>query len=135
MSHSRFHLIEACTRTCTAQSLRQAYDYWQEQPGNCPKLDQVPVTYFGRKSQFKLEQRRSRGIAKVKVPSSSDKFSVSTSKFWLAESYDRTDKGTDRGTRQSARKKPNPPSELSGPWKKVTQLQVYPRGCEDASSL
>ena len=70
----------------------------------------------------------------TEVPSSTDKFPVRTSKFWLAESYNRTDKGTDRGTRQSARIEPysRPPSELSGPWKKGTQRQEYARGCEDA---
>ena len=34
MSHSRFHHVKACTQTCMAQSLRQAYDYWQDQPGS-----------------------------------------------------------------------------------------------------
>ena len=25
--------VKACTETCMAQSLRQAHDYWQDQPG------------------------------------------------------------------------------------------------------
>ena len=29
----------ARTDTCIAQSLRQAYDYWQDQPGNCFGVD------------------------------------------------------------------------------------------------
>ena len=33
MSHSQFRRIEAYTETCMAKSLRQAYDYWQDQPG------------------------------------------------------------------------------------------------------
>ena len=33
MRHSQFHYIEAYTETCMAYSLRQAYDYWQDQPG------------------------------------------------------------------------------------------------------
>ena len=37
MSHSQFHGIIAYTQTCMAQSLRQAYDYWQNQPGNYPR--------------------------------------------------------------------------------------------------
>lgn len=33
MSHSQFRHIDAYTETCMAWSLRQAYDYWQDQPG------------------------------------------------------------------------------------------------------
>ena len=33
MSHLQFRRIEAYTETCMAKSLRQAYDYWQDQPG------------------------------------------------------------------------------------------------------
>ena len=33
MSHSQFRRTEAYTETCMAKSLRQAYDYWQDQPG------------------------------------------------------------------------------------------------------
>lgn len=37
MSHSRFHRFKVCTWTCMAKSLRQAYDYWQDQP-DCSRL-------------------------------------------------------------------------------------------------
>ena len=33
MSHSQFYCVVIYTQTCMAQSLRQAYDYWQNQPG------------------------------------------------------------------------------------------------------
>ena len=33
MSHSQFRRVETYTETCMAKSLRQAYDYWQDQPG------------------------------------------------------------------------------------------------------
>ena len=33
MSHSQFRHVDAYTETCMASSLRQAYDYWQDQPG------------------------------------------------------------------------------------------------------
>ena len=33
MSHSQFSGDNADTETCMAKSLRQAYDYWQDQPG------------------------------------------------------------------------------------------------------
>ena len=33
MSHSQFYYVVIYTQTCMAQSLRQAYDYWQNQPG------------------------------------------------------------------------------------------------------
>ena len=33
MSHSQFRRVKAYTETCMAKSLRQAYDYWQDQPG------------------------------------------------------------------------------------------------------
>ena len=33
MSHSQLHRVEACAYTCMAWPLRQAYDYWQDQPG------------------------------------------------------------------------------------------------------
>ena len=38
MSHSQLHRVEACAYTCMA--LRQAYDYWQDQPdfqSACPR--------------------------------------------------------------------------------------------------
>ena len=41
MSHSRFHHVQACTQACMAKSLRQAYDYWQDQPDNSHRT----VTY------------------------------------------------------------------------------------------
>ena len=34
MSHSQFHKTRIYTETCMALSLRQAYDYWQDQPGS-----------------------------------------------------------------------------------------------------
>ena len=34
MSHSQFHSTSGYTQACMAQSLRRAYDYWQDQPGN-----------------------------------------------------------------------------------------------------
>ena len=33
MSNSQFHNVEIYTHTCMAESLIQAYDYWQDQPG------------------------------------------------------------------------------------------------------
>ena len=33
MSHSQLHRVEACAYTCMAKPLRQAYYYWQDQPG------------------------------------------------------------------------------------------------------
>ena len=33
MSHSQFRCVKTYTETCMAKSLRQAYDYWQDQPG------------------------------------------------------------------------------------------------------
>ena len=34
MSHSQFRRIKTYTETCMDESLRQAYDYWQDQPGS-----------------------------------------------------------------------------------------------------
>ena len=33
MSHSQFRCVKTYTETYMAKSLRQAYDYWQDQPG------------------------------------------------------------------------------------------------------
>ena len=33
MSHSQFRYAGTYTETCMGQPLRQAYDYWQDQPG------------------------------------------------------------------------------------------------------
>ena len=33
MSHSQFRRVKTYTETCMDESLRQAYDYWQDQPG------------------------------------------------------------------------------------------------------
>ena len=33
MSHSQFRRFKTYTETCMDESLRQAYDYWQDQPG------------------------------------------------------------------------------------------------------
>ena len=38
MSHSQFRRIKTYTETCMDESLRQAYDYWQDQPGSIRKL-------------------------------------------------------------------------------------------------
>ena len=35
MSHSQFRRVKTYTETCMDESLRQAYDYWQDQPGFC----------------------------------------------------------------------------------------------------
>ena len=40
MSHSQFRRIKTYTETCMDESLRQAYDYWQDQPGSIRR--QVP---------------------------------------------------------------------------------------------
>ena len=37
MSHSQFRCIKTYTETCMDESLRQAYDYWQDQPGSIRK--------------------------------------------------------------------------------------------------
>ena len=34
MSHSQFRRTKTYTETCMDESLRQAYDYWQDQPGS-----------------------------------------------------------------------------------------------------
>ena len=34
MSHSQFRRVKTYTETCMDESLRQAYDYWQDQPGS-----------------------------------------------------------------------------------------------------
>ena len=34
MSHSQFRHVKTYTETCMDESLRQAYDYWQDQPGS-----------------------------------------------------------------------------------------------------
>ena len=44
MSHSQFCRIKAYTETCMAYSLRQAYDYWQDQPGYCNTAKLLPNT-------------------------------------------------------------------------------------------
>ena len=38
MSHSQFRCIKTYTETCMDESLRQAYDYWQDQPGSIRRL-------------------------------------------------------------------------------------------------
>ena len=44
MSHSQFRRVKTYTETCMDESLRQAYDYWQDQPGSirrrCQSEDQ-----------------------------------------------------------------------------------------------
>ena len=41
MSHSQFRRTKTYTETCMDESLRQAYDYWQDQPGSIRK--EMPV--------------------------------------------------------------------------------------------
>ena len=38
MSHSQFRRTKTYTETCMDESLRQAYDYWQDQPGSTRRL-------------------------------------------------------------------------------------------------
>ena len=41
MSHSQFRRFKTYTETCMDESLRQAYDYWQDQPGSINPTDAV----------------------------------------------------------------------------------------------
>ena len=38
MSHSQFRRTKTYTETCMDESLRQAYDYWQDQPGSTLRI-------------------------------------------------------------------------------------------------
>ncbi len=49
MSHSQSHRIQVYTQTCMAQSLRQAYDYWQDQP------DYYSTKFFNFSTSFFLQ--------------------------------------------------------------------------------
>ena len=48
MSHSQFRRAKTYTETCMDESLRQAYDYWQDQPGS---IRRHPSGRFGRQLQ------------------------------------------------------------------------------------
>ena len=50
MSHSQSHRIQVYTQTCMAQSLRQAYDYWQDQP------DYYALNFIPSTASFHLTQ-------------------------------------------------------------------------------
>ena len=43
MSHSQFRRVKTYTETCMDESLRQAYDYWQDQPGSIRRLPRSRV--------------------------------------------------------------------------------------------
>ena len=43
MSHSQFRRRKTYTETCMDESLRQAYDYWQDQPGSIRRIAQTCV--------------------------------------------------------------------------------------------
>jgi hypothetical protein len=44
MSHSQFRRVKTYTETCMDESLRQAYDYWQDQPGSIRRRRNPKVT-------------------------------------------------------------------------------------------
>ena len=43
MSHSQFRRIKTYTETCMDESLRQAYDYWQDQPGSICSFHRLEI--------------------------------------------------------------------------------------------
>ena len=53
MSHSQFRRVKTYTETCMDESLRQAYDYWQDQPGSV-----LQHSHMRRLQTFKLRTTR-----------------------------------------------------------------------------
>ena len=60
MSHSQFRRIKTYTETCMDESLRQAYDYWQDQPGSIRRQ-------FDGSSNHQLETEAEFNLSKLSI--------------------------------------------------------------------
>ena len=93
MSHSQFRRIKTYTETCMDESLRQAYDYWQDQPGSIRRCDWTnPHTPTGDRKDFNQGK-----LSNTKVLNSNSPIShvgrivtdtLSWSPFWQAKLRD-----------------------------------------------
>ena len=89
MSHSQFRRTKTYTETCMDESLRQAYDYWQDQPGSISRIVsqmQHNPTVFDSRSNIVDFRKPKFTEAKIWLRNSNNKKNTSDFRFhWKAE--------------------------------------------------